>query len=166
MENKGLLVGVVAVLLVAAGAWFVLGDENGNGNGDDNGDSVGTIDIEFLGETYNYDDASCDGSRAFPPENEQIRYRNADDNLEFWVERHDPETSETVEVHMSFPEGGAGETIGEVEAYETRVTVDDIDSFELGSGTSGSAFLEPATDMNDDVEHNPEGGEIVWDVSC
>lgn len=166
MEKKGLIIGAVVVVLVAAGAWLMLDGDNGdNGETGDNGDSVGTIDIAFLGETYSYDDASCDGSRAFPPENEQIRYYNGDENLEFWVERYDPEESDVVEVHMGFPEGGTGETIGEVEAYEAQTAMDEV-SFELGSGTAGTVEMEPTNHMNDDVEYNPEPGELEWDISC
>lgn len=107
-------------------------DRNGNGNGDNIGESVGTAEITFLSETYTYDDASCEGSSTFPPENEMIRHRDVDDKLEFWVERYDPEESDTVEVYLGFPEGGANETIGEIEAYTAQTTVDDVE-FELGA---------------------------------
>lgn len=140
-------------------------DRNGNGNGDNIGESVGTAEITFLSETYTYDDASCEGSSTFPPENEMIRHRDVDDKLEFWVERYDPEESDTVEVYLGFPEGGANETIGEIEAYTAQTTVDDVE-FELGSGTSGSLHLEPSNDMNDDVEHDSDGREVEWGISC
>ena len=141
-------------------------DDGGNDDADDaDENSVGTAEIEFLGETYTFDDASCDGSRTFPPENEQIRHRDADAGIEFWVERHDPEESDAVDVHFSFPSGDAGETIGEVEAYTAQTTVDEIE-FELGSGTSGALHLEPSNHMNDDVEHDPDGGEITWEIAC
>lgn len=68
-------------------------------------ESVGTAEIAFLGKTYSYDDASCEGSSTFPPENEMIRHRNVDNGLEFWVERDDPAASDVVEVYLGFPEG-------------------------------------------------------------
>jgi hypothetical protein len=134
-------------------------------NDDGSDGSVGTAEIVFLGETYTYDDASCEGSRTFPPENEMIRHRDVDDEIEFWAERHDPAESDVVEVHLSFPTGDPNETIGEVEAYDARTTVDEIE-FELGSGTSGSVHLEPSSHMNDDVAHDPDGGEVTWEIAC
>ncbi|MFU8866456.1 hypothetical protein [Natronococcus sp.] len=89
-------------------------------NDDGSEESIGTAEITFLGETYTYDDASCRGSRTFPPENEMIRHRDVDDEIEF----------------------------------------------ELGTGTSGSVFLEPSDHMNDDVAHDPDGGEVVWEIAC
>ncbi|ELY56177.1 hypothetical protein C491_14557 [Natronococcus amylolyticus DSM 10524] len=141
-------------------------DEPSDGGGDDeSGESVGTAEITFLDETYTYDDASCEESRTFPPENEMIRHRDVDDEIEFWVERHDPAESDVVDVHLSFPTGDPDETIGEVEAYDAQTTVDEIE-FELGSGTSGSLHLEPSSHMNDDVEHDPDGGEVTWEIAC
>lgn len=134
-------------------------------NDDGSEESVGTAEIAFLGETYTYDDASCEGSSTFPPENEMIRHRDVDDGIEFWVERDNPAESDVVEVYLGFPEGGANETIGEVEAYTARTTADEIE-FELGTGTSGSVFLEPSDHMNDDVAHDPDGGEITWEIAC
>ncbi len=141
-------------------------DEPSDDGGDDeSGESVGTAEITFLDETYTYDDASCEESRTFPPENEMIRHRDVDDEIEFWVERHDPAESDVVDVHVSFPTGDPNETIGEVEAYDAQTTVDEIE-FELGSGTSGSLHLEPSSYMNDDVEHDPAGGEVTWEIAC
>lgn len=57
-----------------------------------------------------------------------------------------------MEVHGSFPTGDPNEPIDELE-------------FELGGHTSGTAPLEPGT-MNDDVEHEPDGGTVEWDISC
>ncbi|ELY60878.1 hypothetical protein [Natronococcus jeotgali] len=128
-------------------------------------ESVGTAEIAFLGETYTYDDASCEGSTTFPPENEMIRHRDVDNGLEFWVERDDPAASDVVEGYLGFPEGGADETIGEIEAYTARTTVDEVE-FELGRGTSGSLHLEPSHHMNDDVAHDPDGGEVTWEIAC
>ncbi|WP_233710717.1 hypothetical protein [Natronococcus pandeyae] len=143
------------------------GDEGDseNGNGGDTDESAGTAEIRFLGETYTFDDASCEGSRTFPPENEQIRHRDVDEGVEFWVERYDPEESDAIEVNLSFPTGGSDETIGEIEAYGGETTVDAVE-FELGTGTSGSLHLDPSSHMNDDVEHDPDGGEVEWDISC
>lgn len=138
------------------------GDEAG---GDDDEGSVGTAEISFLGETYSFDDASCEGHRTFPPENEMIRHRDASEGLEFWVERFDPAESDAVDVHLGFPTGDADETIGEIESYEGRTTIDEIE-FELGTGTSGSLRLEPSTDMNDDVDHDPDGGDVEWEIAC
>lgn len=142
------------------------GDGNGGDSGGGSGDgSVGAAEITFLGETYTYDDASCEGSSTFPPENEQINYRNVDEEFEFWVEREDPEESDGVEVHLGFPTGDHDETIGGVEAYDGRTTIDEVE-FELGSHTSGSLELEPHIHMNDDVDHEPDGGVVEWDISC
>jgi hypothetical protein len=143
--------------------------EDDSADEDDDGDdevSVGTAEITFLGETYTDDSASCDGDRTYPPENEQLRLRDVDAGIEFWVERHDPDESDAVDVHFSFPSGDTSETIGEVEAYSAQTTIDEIDGFELGSGTSGSLHLEPSSHMNDDVEHDPEGGEVTWEIQC
>lgn len=139
--------------------------DGGDDDSDESEGSVGTAEITFLGETHTYDDASCEGSSTFPPENEMIRHRDVDDEVEFWVERHDPAESDVVEVHLSFPAGDPGETIGEVEAYDGRTTADEIE-FELGRGTSGSLHLEPSLHMNDDVEHDTDGGEITWEIAC
>ncbi|MDG5760296.1 hypothetical protein QA600_13205 [Natronococcus sp. A-GB1] len=174
--------GVASVPLVSG---CFSGDENGDESNDDEGGetsdeptsnsdddgtdeserSVGTAEITFLGDTYTDDDASCDGRRTFPPENEMIGVRDMEAGIEFFVERDDPAESDVVEVEIAFPAGDPGETIGEVEAYSARTTVDEIE-FELGSGTSGSLHLEPSSHMNDDVEHDPDGGEITWEIAC
>jgi hypothetical protein len=40
------------------------------------------------------------------------------------------------------------------------------DEFELGTGTAGTLHLNPSNHMNDDVEHDPDGGEITWEITC
>lgn len=140
-----------------------LGDDDGDTQSTGNG-SVGVAEISFLGDTRSFDDASCEGSRTFPPENEQIHYRNYAQEFEFWVERHDPAQSDVVEVHLNFPTD-SGQTIGEVEGYRGRTSIDAIE-FQLGSHTSGTADLEPNGHMNDDVAHDPDGGLVEWDISC
>lgn len=132
---------------------------------DEERESVGTAEITFLGESYSFEDVSCEGHTTFPPENEMIRHRDADENVEFWVERDDPDESDVVEVRIGFPTGDADETIGEIESYVGRTTADEIE-FELGSGTSGTLHLDPFDHMNDDVDHDPDGGEMEWTVSC
>jgi len=144
-----------------AGIAGVAGCLGGNGNGDG---TVGTASITFLGETHSFDDASCEGSRTFPPENQQIHYRDYGEEFEFWVERYDPAESDVVEVHVAFT-SSSSQRIGEIEAYEGETTADEVE-FELGSHTSGSVELVPSGNMNDDVEHNPDGGVVDWDISC
>ena len=136
------------------------------GNDDDGERSRGTAEVTFRGETYTVESVSCDGRRTFPPENEMIGFRRPGDGIEFYVERDMGEGSEGgVEVEIGFPSGAVNETIGEIEAYVGVTTIDEIE-FELGEGTSGSLHLAPASLMNDDVDHHPDGGEVVWDISC
>lgn len=151
----------------AVGLAGCLGSDDDNSGDDSSGsgdNSLGTAKFTFHGATYNYDDASCGDSSRFPPEHEMIHYRDYDTQFEFWVERHDPEESDVVEVHVAFPESGS-QTIGEIEAYDGRTTIDEID-FEIESHTRGSLHLEPYYHMNDDVDHDPDGGVVEWDISC
>lgn len=149
--------------VVAVGLTGCLGDSDDSSTAGGNG-SPGTAEISFLGESYRFEDASCEGSRTFPPENEQIHYRNYDEQFEFWVERFDPEHSETVEVFLKFPHSSS-QTIGEVEGYKGQTTIAAVE-FELGSHTRGTVHLDPGSDMNDDVAHDPDGGTVEWDISC
>ena len=161
--------GLVVIALVGVGAWLVVGmDDNGNGETDDNGngESEGRLEISFLGEDYSFDDASCEGRMTPDPDDEQMVYTNSEEEVEFWVRRINPEESDNVRVYMGFPTFDTGETIGEVEGYSADVPADEV-SFELGSGSSGSAELEPDTaNMDDDVEFVEAGGTIEWDLSC
>lgn len=136
-----------------------------NGNGVDTGESIGAAEIIFLDEAYSFNDVSCESSTTFSPENEQIRHRDADEEVELWLERDDPDASDVVEVHLGFLTADSEETVGEIEAYSAETTIDGIE-FELGSGTSGTLHPDPSHHMNDDVEHDPDGGEMEWDISC
>ncbi|WP_255192225.1 hypothetical protein [Natronobeatus ordinarius] len=151
-------------------------DDDDDASGESGGERLGTAEISFLGETYTFDDASCEGSRTFPPENEMIHYRDYGSEFEFWVERYDPDESDVVKVHLGFP-SESSQQIGEIEAYTGQTTIDEIEAytgqttideieFELDSRTSGSLELEPSSHMNDDVEHEPEGGTVEWKFSC
>lgn len=173
--NKNIIITIIVAVAIALGAWALIGGQDNGENGStasenggattDGSDSEGTLEISFLGEQYSFGDASCRSRRAFPPENEQMGYRNVDENVEFWVERYDPEESDVVEVHMAFPSGGANETIGEVEAYEGRTTIDEV-TFEIGQGSTGSVQLDPTNHMDDDIEYVEDGGIIEWNLSC
>ena len=160
----------MAVCGLAGLAGCLGSDDSGSGDDDDGdddssgGSSTGTAEITFRNDTYTFDDASCRGSRTFPPENEMIFYRDYDSEFEFWVERHDPDESDVVEVHLAFPHDSSL-TIGEIEAYTGRTTIDEIE-FELESHTEGTVELEPSHHMNDDVEHHPDGGVVEWNISC
>ena len=51
------------------------------------------------------------------------------------------------------------------ERYRTNVDIGDGDvEFERGDTTSGTASLEPNSDLAEDL--GPGGGEVEWDVSC
>lgn len=176
--NRNIIIALVAVIILVVGAFVLTSSddiEEGTANnaessesqtGSDNS-SEGALEITYSGETRTFNDASCSASGGIGPadNSEMIRYRNADENIEFWVELDDPEQSDIVEVYLGLPTGEAGETIGEVEAYQSDITTAEV-TFEDGVGTSGSAVLEPHNDMNDDVEHQSEGLDVSWDLSC
>lgn len=157
-------IGVVSIVGLAG----CLGDSNDTHGGCNNTDeerSRGTAEITFRGERYTVDGVTCDGRRAFPPENELMGFRRPQEELEFFVERDMGGDSDGIEVMIGFPSGGLDETIGEIEAYNGFTTFDQIE-FELGKGTSGSLHLEPYIHMNDDVDHYPDGGQVEWNFSC
>ncbi|MCU4752188.1 hypothetical protein ACLI4R_05755 [Natrialbaceae archaeon A-chndr2] len=164
LSRRQTLTGLAGIGTVGLAGCLGSDDNSGDDSSGSGDNSPGTAEITFHGETYSYNDASCEGTTTFPPENQMIHYRDYGTQFEFWVERYDPEQSDTVKVHLGFPES-SGQTIGEIEAYEGQTTADEIE-FELESHTSGSLALEPASDMNDDVEHDPDGGVVEWDVSC
>ncbi|WP_245242750.1 hypothetical protein [Natronococcus sp. JC468] len=183
--DRGTVLRALGVASVSVASVCLSGDEDdaeGNGNGvegtsDESADDdktggssdastdggseegVGTAEIAFLGETYGYDDASCEGNSTVPPENEMIRHRDVNNGLEFWVERDDPAASDVVEVYLGFPEGGADETIGEIEADTAQTTVDEVE-FELRRGTSGSLHLEPFTTCTTTWHTIPTAGRL------
>lgn len=175
--NRNIIIALVAVIILVVGAFVLTSSddtEEGTANTIESSESQaesssseGTLELTYSGETRTFNDASCSASGGIGPadNSEMIRYRNADENIEFWVELDDPEQSDIVEVYLGFPTGEAGETIGKVEAYQSDITTAEV-TFEDGVGTSGSAVLEPHNDMNDDVEHQSEGLDVSWDLSC
>lgn len=147
--------GVAAIGVLAAGC---LGDDDGGstGGGTGNGDAEEGKRVVWNGDVLEIDTVRCTDPQGNPNFVATFDVMDEEDGIDFRVGEYADDGIYVVQLGFLHE--------GENERYQRKIDIDSDIEFEEGDFTSGSASLEPTTDVAEDTA--PDGGDVEWDLSC
>ena len=146
--------GIAGVGALAAGC---LGDDDGSSDAaSGGGESEEGKHVVWNGDVLEIDSVRCTDPQGNPNFVATFDVTDPDDGIDFRVGEYPDDGIYVVQLAFLHED--------ENERYQREVDIDSDIEFEEDDFTSGSASLEPTTDVAEDTA--PDGGDIEWDLAC